>query len=404
MTNDMKIDTKHWNDITGLMRLIDAIYSMENPARIVGGAVRDTVSGTTFSDVDIATPLRPNIVMDKLDAIGIRTIPTGIQHGTITAVSNGNSFEITTLRKDIDTDGRHATVKFSDDWREDAMRRDFTINALYADPKTGELFDYFEGLSDLKKKCVRFIGDPMDRIKEDHLRILRYFRFLARFENAHVHSESIAACHALSSHQMTLARERINDELMKTLAAQNPYDAVKLAFENDIFTSFLPEINHDSVASLEQLIAREQQYDIAPFALRRFAALIKPADQYADKIASRLKFSNAMRKSLLKRLSEHHIDPQDYRHVAFKFGKDIAIDQILLHSHNIDIGHGIADLKNWDIPSFTISGGELIKRGLPAGPIVSTALQQIKNDWIQAGFPSQDGLEDIVSTTIKRYS
>ena len=403
MTNNKIIDVKQWNNIEGLTRLIDAIYTDDMPARIVGGAVRDTLRGLSFSDIDIATPLLPETVMKKLDAIGIKTIPTGLQHGTITAISDGNNFEVTTLRKDIESDGRHAKVEFSDDWREDAMRRDFTINALYTDPKTGKIFDYFNGLEDLDKKCIRFIGNAHDRIKEDHLRILRYFRFLARFDNVYIDPDSIAACKALSSRQMTLARERIHDELMKILAVKNPYNAIELAYQNTIFTSFLPEIDQASVEALKELVTREERYGIAPLALRRFAALLKHTHQSADKIASRLKFSNVMRKSLLNRLSEQKIEAQDCKRIAFQYGKQVAIDQILLHSKDNDINPYIISIQNWDIPQFTITGGDLIEKGLSAGPIISTVLQQIKNDWIEAGFPNQTSLENIVDKRIEQY-
>ena len=166
----------------GLQRVVDALGP--GNARIVGGAVRDTLLGIDTADVDLATTHAPEQVVDLLEAAKIKAVPTGIKHGTITAVANDEVYEVTTLRRDLDTDGRHATVAFTDDWREDAARRDFTINALYADPASGEVFDYFGGIDDLEARRVRFIGDPLTRIAEDHLRILRFFRFLARFGDA----------------------------------------------------------------------------------------------------------------------------------------------------------------------------------------------------------------------------
>ena len=170
-----------WRDADGLKRVIAALADDHGGPRIVGGAVRDSLLGIAVTDVDLATILHPDAVIDRLEAARIKAVPTGLDHGTVTAVADGKNYEITTLRRDVATDGRRATVAFATDWREDAARRDFTINALYADPNTGEIFDYFDGLADLESGTIRFIGDADQRIAEDFLRILRYFRFLARF-------------------------------------------------------------------------------------------------------------------------------------------------------------------------------------------------------------------------------
>ena len=162
-------------------RLLKALGAAEGETRYVGGCVRDTLLGLEVSDVDLATTIAPEEVIARLEAARIKAVPTGLAHGTITAVSGGAPVEVTTLRRDVSTDGRRATVAFTEDWREDAARRDFTINALSADPLSGEVFDYFGGLADLEARKVRFIGEPLQRIAEDHLRILRFFRFHARF-------------------------------------------------------------------------------------------------------------------------------------------------------------------------------------------------------------------------------
>lgn len=404
MPDKLNISPQHWHGVRGLSRLIDALYNDDAPARIVGGAVRDTLKGAEFNDVDIATPLLPELVIEKLTAANIKTIPTGLQHGTITAVSDSATFEVTTLRTDVETDGRHARVQFCDDWREDAMRRDFTINALYADPKTGEVFDYFGGAGDLKSQRVKFIGNAHDRIEEDHLRILRYFRFLARFENADIDHDSLAACKALSKRQMTLARERINDELTKILASENPYPAVKLAFENNIFMPFLPEINSPNIEALSCLIITENAHHIAPNHIRRLAAILPNDPQLVDKIASRLKFSNAMRKSLnIRILSDsmgQKIGPDSIKEYVFLHGYDAALDSLLLYGDSREIDAAIQKIKNWDIPRFTLKGGALIKMGLPAGPIISQVLQSIKDEWIAADFPKNDELDIIIARKI----
>lgn len=190
--------------------------------RFVGGCVRDALLGLPVSDIDLATRLRPEAAMERLKAAGIRAVPTGLAHGTVTAIVAGAPIEVTTLRRDVSTDGRRATVAFTDDWREDAARRDFTINALSADPASGEVFDYFGGEADLAARRVRFIGDPLTRIAEDHLRILRFFRFHARFGAGEPDADSLAACVARANDLMALSRERIADELSKLLALPDP--------------------------------------------------------------------------------------------------------------------------------------------------------------------------------------
>ena len=194
---ELKLDAAKWRAQRGMRRLLKALGADEGLTRYVGGAVRDELLHLPVSDIDLATRIAPDEVVRRLEAAKIKGVPTGIEHGTITAVSDAQTFEITTLRRDVSTDGRRATVAFTDDWREDAARRDFTINALSADPNTGELFDYFDGLGDLERRHIRFIGDPLQRIAEDHLRILRFFRFHARFGET-IDAAGLAACAARS--------------------------------------------------------------------------------------------------------------------------------------------------------------------------------------------------------------
>jgi poly(A) polymerase len=218
----MKLHSDRLRRMRGMTKLLAALGAAEGLTRYVGGAVRDDLLDLPVNDVDFATRLRPEQVVERLQSAGLKAVPTGIEHGTITAVSDGHPYEVTTLRRDVETFGRHATVSFTDDWKEDAARRDFTINALTADPLSGEIFDYFEGLDDLAQRRVRFIGDPFDRIAEDHLRILRFFRFHARFGVGAPDSAALDACTARANDLMALSRERIADELLKLLAVDDP--------------------------------------------------------------------------------------------------------------------------------------------------------------------------------------
>jgi poly(A) polymerase len=352
--------------------------------RLIGGVVRDTLLGQPVSDIDMATRLTPDAVIARLTAAGIRSVPTGIAHGTITAVMPGGPVEITTLRRDVSTDGRRATVAFTDDWREDAARRDFTINALSANPETGDIFDYFGGRDDLAAGHVRFIGEPLQRIAEDHLRILRFFRFFARFGKGAPDAAAYDACAARANDLMALSRERIASELLKLLSYQTPVAAVRLMLARDILKPVLPEIT--SVDLLDSLVIREG-HDSDP--IRRFAALIGPSPTRAKDIATRLKLSNAQSKRLVTACG-WTAPHQSIAALAYRLGLDGARDRLLLS------GGDPAPLANWHRPKFPITGGALIKRGLESGPIVAITLAKIEKAWIDAGFPTGPAFDIIV--------
>src|SRR3954471_3609194 len=244
-----------WRSRAGMRKLLGALGADAGETRYVGGCVRDTLLGLEVNDVDLATRLTPETVIARLGKAGIKAVPTGLAHGTITAVIGGAPVEVTSLRRDVATDGRHAIIAYTEDWREDAARRDFTINALLADPKTGELFDYFRGQQDLEAHRVRFIGEPLSRIAEDHLRILRFFRFHARFGAGAPDAAALEACAARAGDLMALSRERIADELLKLLALPDPAPTVALMVARSILAPVLPEIR--SAERLAALVAAE---------------------------------------------------------------------------------------------------------------------------------------------------
>ena len=261
-----------WRHRPGLDALLDALDVAGGKARFVGGAVRDGLLGLPVNDLDIATTIDPHEVVDRLKTAGIKAVPTGIDHGTITAVIGGWPVEITTLRRDVSTDGRRATIAYTDDWREDAARRDFTINALYADPLTREVTDYFGGVADLEARRLRFIGDASARIAEDHLRILRYFRFLARYGGDVLDADAYEACRAAANSLMALSRERIADELLKLIVVAAPLHALRLMVDGGILRAVLAEVDGAGIARLEQLIAREAAAGVTPAPVRRLAS------------------------------------------------------------------------------------------------------------------------------------
>lgn len=390
----MKLDPKEWLDRPGIRRLLKALDAKQgHHARFVGGAIRDFLLGEHPDDLDLATDHMPDEVIRRLETAGIKAIPTGIEHGTITAISSGTVVEVTSLRADVSTDGRRATVVFTRDWREDAGRRDFTINAIYADPYSGELFDYFGGLEDLKSRTVRFIGEPLQRIAEDHLRILRYFRFHARYGHGEPDAHALQACTERANDLMALSRERIADELLKLFSLTDPTSTVRLMHERGLFVPVVPEI--DDVDRLAALVAAETKAGIEPDPLRRLAALLPADPEVASKVAARLKLSNKAKKRLAS-AAEASLGLNPHA-LAYRIGVESAIDRLLLAGRTADA----ADTYGWAPPRLPISGGALISRGVPEGPEVALTLRKIEDDWEAAGFPKGDEFERLVEEVLR---
>lgn len=387
---DVKLDAAHWRRRRGMAKLLDALGAKEGQTRYVGGAVRDGLLGLPVSDVDLATRLKPDEVVERIQAAGLKAVPTGFEHGTVTAVSDGHPYEVTTLRRDVETFGRHASVVFTDDWEEDAARRDFTINALMADPVTGEVFDYFDGLADLEQRHVRFIGDPYERIAEDHLRILRFFRFHARFGLGDPDAAALDACMKRANDLMALSRERIADELLKLLSVEDPLATVEVMLGKAILKPVLPEIAELATSGLETLINAEREAEIAPDPLRRLVSLLPRDPQLATGIATRLKLSNRDRKRIACAADPEIADPKA---IAYRAGVDCAVARLLL----ADRAEDAAAIASWLPPRLPISGGALIKRGIAEGPLVSRTLRRIEDRWLAAGFPSGADFDAIVS-------
>jgi poly(A) polymerase len=383
----IKLPDAPWRHKEGLQRLLSALRADQGETRYVGGCVRDTLLGMSASDVDLATRLQPEDVIDRLRRAKMKAIPTGIAHGTVTAVLRDSLVEVTTLRRDVATDGRHATVAFTEEWREDAARRDFTINALSADPANGAVFDYFGGLGDLDAGRVRFIGEPLQRIAEDHLRILRFFRFHARFGKDAPDAAALAACSFRANDLMALSRERIADELLKLLALPRPAPTLALMIDNGILRPVLPEIGSDGVGRLAALTAREALYGVSADAIRRLAALLPPDPAIAATIANRLKLSKKDGKRLAA-AAQAELPESDPQVLAYEIGTTEAVDRLLLRDSEDGLGDRLTRLSGWDKPRLPLGGGELIAMGLKPGPSVSRALRAIEHEWVRSGFPA----------------
>ncbi len=362
-------------------RLMDALTAGGAPARFVGGCVRDALLGDVDPDVDVdvATPLLPGQVIERLEAAGIKAVPTGIAHGTVTAVVDGRAFEITTLRKDIACDGRHAQVEFTDDFREDAERRDFTINTLSTD-RRGRLVDDFGGVDDLRAGRIRFVGEAKARVQEDYLRILRFFRFYARFGKPPVDQQALEACREGAPGLSRISGERIRSEMLKLLGAGGAVAALTLMIENKMLRHVLA-IDVD-VAALERLITSAPDSD----PLLRLAALLRSeADSLdLDKAIGAWRLSNA-ETARLQGLVETPLlslplSSSDAKRKIYRQGKETYLDLLMLSATSSDDVHAALPLP--EVPRFPISGQDLIDRQVQPGPDLGKRLAELEDWWL----------------------
>jgi poly(A) polymerase len=378
----MKLPHAEWQRRPAMARLLDSLAAGRGETRYVGGCVRDTLRDADVSDVDLATRFKPDEVMGRLREAKIKAVPTGLAHGTVTAVIEGKPVEITTLRRDVSTDGRRATVAYTDDWKEDAARRDFTINALSADPQTAEVHDYFGGCEDLAAGRVRFIGAPLQRIAEDHLRILRFFRFHARFGRDAPGAEALEACADRANDLMALSRERIADELLKLLALPEPAATVQLMISRGILRPVIPEIDEAGGDRLAELVEREKVAGVEGEALRRFSALLPPSPETATSVGRRLRLSNKALKRLANAVLPVDAPPET---LAYEIGREGAVDRILIARGD---PYEARRLDGWQRPRLYVGGGSLIEMGLQPGPVVARCLHDVQRRWATAGFPA----------------
>ena len=384
-----------WMHTKELAAVMDALMAEGGSARFVGGAVRNALLGCKVEDVDIATPLVPEEVSRRLACAGIAALPTGIEHGTITAVLNGRTFEVTTLRRDISTDGRRAVVAFSENWEEDAQRRDFTINALYA-AFDGELFDYTGGVADLAAGRIRFIGDPIQRIREDYLRTLRLFRFHAWYGKGEIDERALSAAAAEREGIRILSGERIRKEVVRLLEAENPVPALYTMRQNRILAEVLP--GEANLERLERLIAIDTANFFKPDPLLRLVALVAADLSVAQAISDRLKLSNDERDRLADlTCAPEHLTPwlpvREMRRMLYRLGQQRLRDRVLLawaddtHLSNAVAWRALLAIADaWVRPRFPLTGRDVMAAGIPEGPLVGKILSDIEEWWIANDF------------------
>jgi poly(A) polymerase len=333
--------------------------------RFVGGCVRDSLISRPLGDIDLGTPETPDAVTARLERGGLKAIPTGLDHGTVTAVIGPRRFEITTLRRDTSCDGRHAAVEFTTDWKEDARRRDFTINAMSVTPD-GAVSDYFGGAVDLKAGIVRFVGAPADRIKEDYLRILRLFRFQAHYGLAVIDTPTLRACGELKAGLKRLSIERITQEIVKLLQAPDPAPSVAAMAACGVLDVVLPGTERDN---LERLMLPEKEFSIAPSWRRRLAAL-------GGAVQLRLSNHDADYVSAVQK------KPADIALELYRDGRDIVLDRRLIAGRRDEIAQALAYVHQ----PMPLSGNDLLAAGRPPGPALGRSLRAAEEAWVRSRF------------------
>jgi poly(A) polymerase len=390
-----------WMTAPATAAVMDALEAAGGPdcARFVGGCVRNALLGRPIDDIDIATVLPPQTVTAALKAARLRAVPTGLEHGTVTAISGGGAYEITTLRRDVATDGRHAVVAFTDDWLEDARRRDFTLNALYARRDGAVIDPTGEGVDDARAGRIIFVGAARQRLREDHLRNLRYFRFQAWFGKGPPDPAAVAACAAMKAGIATLAAERISRELLKLLAADDPRLAVELMDKTGVLGMILPPAD---LARFEGLVAIEADAGAGADAVLRLAALL-PDGGAAAEAAQKLRLSNADRDRIVAALSPtpeltSAMSPQEVRRAAYRTGPRAFRDRAKLAwaaaggSPGLERWRDIVALaEGWTPPAFPLTGADVMTAGVPKGPLVGRVLREVEDWWIDRDFTDDRG-------------
>jgi len=375
--------------------VFDALEAAGGPgcARFVGGCVRNALIGQPVEDIDIATTLAPDQVIEALKAARLRAVPTGVEHGTVTAVSGGRPYEITTLRRDVATDGRHAVVAFTDDWQADAQRRDFTLNALYAGRDGAILDPTGAGLTDARAGRIVFVGDADQRIAEDHLRILRFFRFLAWYGRGEPDATALAACAAGKNQIAGLSAERVSKELLKLLAAPDPRVAVRLMVSTGVLGAILP-----APLDLKRFDVLAAMSDAPPDPVLRLAALLRDVPSDATTLGARLRLSNAVRERLAAAVAPDPaiasgIDRPGARRALYRLGRRAFIDRAMLNRAGEPAPDTagwqalIALAEDWVRPVFPLGGEAAMAAGVPRGPRVGQVLRVVEDWWIARDFP-----------------
>ena len=401
MTN---LADRDWFQEPGLQRLMTLLNSGGAETRVVGGAVRNSLMGLPVGDIDLATTLLPEEVSGRAAAKGIKAVPTGIEHGTVTLVVDGKGYEVTTLRRDVETNGRHAQVAFGASWQEDADRRDLTINALYAGAD-GEVVDLVGGLKDIETKTVRFIGNAEQRIAEDYLRVLRFFRFFAHYGSGRPDADGLKACARARTHLKTLSVERVWAEMKKLLSARDPGRALLWMRQSGVLTEILPETEKWGIDAIPGLVAAEQAFGWEPDALLRLCSIVPKDPARLVTLSERLRLSNAEAMAL-DRFARAPKPQETVTDVAFdrdlyRFGKDGMMSMLKLElaaararaegdqramARSARLFSLLKRAEAFVRPVLPVKGSDVLAAGIPAGPKVGEILGKLEEGWIASQF------------------
>lgn len=421
--SDPSVAGAEWLENVHLQRLLAVLNAGGEEARIAGGAVRNTMLGEVVADVDIATTTPPEETVRRAEIAEFKAIPTGIEHGTITVVAGGQAYEVTTLRADIDTDGRRAKVVFGRDWKADAERRDFTINGLYAQAD-GRVIDLVGGLADIESRTLRFIGDPGIRIQEDYLRILRFFRFFAFYGSGRPDAEGLKACARLKAGLVQLSAERVWSELRKLLSAPDPSRALLWMRQSGVLSQVLPESEKWGIDAVHALVSAERDLRWPADAMLRVAAIVPPDVGRMKELGGRLKLSNIEVQRLTQWAGAPAVDPKatesTLSKILYRTGKQPVLDRLRLslasararavtdNSALLEAGGFSRLLKfseTWNSEQFPLTGDDLLAQGVPAGPAMGKLLKRVENDWVEADFRlDRDALLERAATYISEPS
>lgn len=391
-----RLDKADWLKRPQTQAVLAAIEAGGYEARAVGGVVRNALLREPVGDVDIATPAPPDEVVRLVESAGLKAIPTGLQHGTVTVIADHTPFEVTTLREDVETFGRHARVAFTDDWAADARRRDFTINALYCDAQ-GRVYDPLGGYPDVLARRVRFIGDPVERIREDYLRILRFFRLTAVYAAGAPDANGLSAAVRERAGLARLSSERVRQELLRLLAARRAPELVETMRDYGLLTAVLPVAPRPAI--LRRLSAIERVLDLSPSPVLRLAALGVEVVEDAERLRDRLRLSTAefevlARASSAPRLGIHPRATESEAKVClYRYGAQTLREHLVTNwarSGRDPHDPAAADLyrlpDKWRPPAFPLSGVDVISAGVPPGPRVGEVLRALERRWIDASF------------------
>ncbi len=411
MTDNRQLGDAPWLRHGEVARLLDVLGRDGEEARVVGGAVRNALLSLAVDEIDVATTAVPDDVVRRVEAAGLKAVPTGIDLGTVTVVIDGKPFEVTTLRQDVETYGRKAKVVFGRDWRTDAERRDFTINALSVSAE-GRIHDYVGGIADIAARRVRFIGEPATRIAEDYLRILRFFRFHARYGNGHPDTAGLHACILARAGLETLSRERVRMELLKLLLAPHATPTLAVMAETGILGTVLGGV--PLLASFENVVKAEAAMRFSADAMRRLGALAVAVKEDGERLGLRLRLSNAEAERLVALEHWWRVSPaageQAARALLYHLGPQSFADRVLVAWSRSSAGaadhawHALANLpQRWTAPKFPLKAADFIARGLAAGPALGAAMRSAEEAWIAADFPDErTALEAIADAAARK--